>query len=196
MLRLPPSKESQHSPAMPPPCTLQFSLSGGNHQVSVVGAHVAAPATVTAYVPAKGGSFMLLNSMLLPAGVKAVPLPPPPPRSPPPPRAKKPPGKTVGGAGASTFYYQGCYADGQISGVHTLPTLLYNNVPNLNASMCAVAAASQNLGYFGMQGGGTCYGGTSLTMATVRRWWGRVGQPVPSCSQWSIANVRLKALHG
>ena len=163
------------------PCTtLQFSLlGGGKHQVSVVGAHVASPATVTVYVPAKGGSFMLLNSVLLPVGVKAEPLPPPPPRSPPPPRATKPPGKSVGGAGASTYYYQGCFVDGS-NGVHTLPTLLYNNVPNLSASMCAVAAAAQGLSYFGMQGGGTCYGGACLTMATVRG-QGHVGPRAACC---------------
>ena len=135
------------------------------------------PATIAAYVPAGISSFMVLQGVLLPAGLKAatVPSPPPPPKATRSPKPSTGGGGGVGGGSATTYYYVGCYADGLVSGgVPVLPTLLSTSA-GMNTSVCAVLASAKGFSYFGMQGGNACYGGSNLAQAKVGRRGGRCG---------------------
>lgn len=82
----------------------------------------------------------------------------------------------AGGTGANSLYEdtdplssttiivnKGCYADS--SSDRRLPTMLANTVPSVAA--CADLAGAAGLKYFGLQGGGQCWGGDDFDRATA-----------------------------
>ena len=136
--------------------------------MATVGSSVLPAAKAVAAIPAGVASVLLLQGVLLPAGVKPAPKPPAPPppvkSSPPRPKRGGGGGGSIGGGNPSENYYRGCFADGQF-GARTLPTVLISGGSNLTRLTCAQAASAADLPYFGLQGGNTCYGGSNLAMA-------------------------------
>ena len=149
-----------------PPVCLQFSRAGTARFVASVGSSVLPAARAQTYIRSGISSVLVLQGVLLPVGLKPVPLPappPPPPRSSPPRPKKQPGGGSIGGGNPAVNYYLGCFADGPF-GASALPTLLFTGASNLTRLACAQAASASDLPFFGMRGN-VCRGGSNLALA-------------------------------